>query len=150
MRLHGDFLVPHLNGAPYSDKPPLLFWLITSLGTSESRGVQLAKRNRDAALLRVFGENLQSCLSLKEGYEVIAKHMPELLPGKAGAMFLLDASRSRSEAAVMWSLPEGLQEVFSPNDCQAVRRGHLYHVADSAKQPNCRRENRSEAQLFGP
>jgi 4-amino-4-deoxy-L-arabinose transferase-like glycosyltransferase len=24
----GDFLVPHLNGVPYSDKPPLLFWLI--------------------------------------------------------------------------------------------------------------------------
>src|SRR6185295_18388622 len=23
----GDFLVPHLNGVPYSDKPPLLFWL---------------------------------------------------------------------------------------------------------------------------
>ena len=23
---HGDWLVPHLNGAPYSDKPPLLFW----------------------------------------------------------------------------------------------------------------------------
>jgi len=30
MRLHGDFLVPHLNGAPYSDKPPLLFWLINA------------------------------------------------------------------------------------------------------------------------
>jgi len=28
MRLHGDYLVPHLNGAPYSDKPPLLFWLV--------------------------------------------------------------------------------------------------------------------------
>jgi 4-amino-4-deoxy-L-arabinose transferase-like glycosyltransferase len=25
----GDYLVPHLNGHPYSDKPPLLFWLIT-------------------------------------------------------------------------------------------------------------------------
>ena len=24
----GHYLVPHLNGAPYSDKPPLLFWLI--------------------------------------------------------------------------------------------------------------------------
>lgn len=24
----GDFLVPHLNGAPYSHKPPLLFWLV--------------------------------------------------------------------------------------------------------------------------
>jgi len=28
MRLSGDWLVPHLNGLPYSHKPPLLFWLI--------------------------------------------------------------------------------------------------------------------------
>lgn len=28
MRLRGDWIVPHLNGAPYSHKPPLLFWLI--------------------------------------------------------------------------------------------------------------------------
>ena len=27
MWLRGDFLVPHLNGAPYAHKPPLLFWL---------------------------------------------------------------------------------------------------------------------------
>ncbi len=26
----GDFLVPHLNGAPYHHKPPLLFWLMTA------------------------------------------------------------------------------------------------------------------------
>ncbi|HEX9944444.1 MAG TPA: glycosyltransferase family 39 protein [Thermoanaerobaculia bacterium] len=28
MWTRGDLLVPHLNGRPYSDKPPLLFWLI--------------------------------------------------------------------------------------------------------------------------
>jgi 4-amino-4-deoxy-L-arabinose transferase-like glycosyltransferase len=28
MWLRGDFLVPHMNGMPYSHKPPLLFWLI--------------------------------------------------------------------------------------------------------------------------
>lgn len=28
MREGGDFLVPHLNGAPYAQKPPMLFWLI--------------------------------------------------------------------------------------------------------------------------
>ncbi len=27
MWVRGNFLVPHLNGIPYSDKPPLLFWL---------------------------------------------------------------------------------------------------------------------------
>ena len=30
MRLHGDYLLLHLNGAPYSDKGPLLFWLINA------------------------------------------------------------------------------------------------------------------------
>jgi diguanylate cyclase (GGDEF)-like protein len=116
----------------------LLFWLITSLGISESRGVQLAKRNREAALLRTFGENLQSCLSAQEGSDVVAKHLPGLLPEKAGAMFLLDATSARSESAASWASPQGLEEVFSPNDCQAVRRGHLYYVADSARQANCR------------
>ena len=28
MWLRHDFLVPHLNGVPYAEKPPLLFWLI--------------------------------------------------------------------------------------------------------------------------
>lgn len=28
MRESGNFIVPHLNSAPYPDKPPLLFWLI--------------------------------------------------------------------------------------------------------------------------
>ena len=28
MWLRGDFLVPYINGEPYSHKPPLLFWLI--------------------------------------------------------------------------------------------------------------------------
>jgi 4-amino-4-deoxy-L-arabinose transferase-like glycosyltransferase len=30
-RLRGDFLVSHLNGEPYSHKPPLLFWLINAI-----------------------------------------------------------------------------------------------------------------------
>jgi 4-amino-4-deoxy-L-arabinose transferase-like glycosyltransferase len=30
MRLTGDYLVPHLNGRIYAEKPPLLFWLIAA------------------------------------------------------------------------------------------------------------------------
>ncbi len=30
MWLHGDYLVPHLNGETYSHKPPLLFWLMNA------------------------------------------------------------------------------------------------------------------------
>src|SRR6266699_5544656 len=117
----------------------LLFWLMTSVAVSESRGAELAKRNRDAALLRTLSENLQSCVSSGESYEVIAKRIPLLLPETAGAVFLLDASRTRNEAVAKWGAPSaGVEDVFSPEDCHAVRRGRLYHVADSAGEPNCR------------
>lgn len=33
MRVSGDWLVPHKNGAIYTDKPPLLFWLINLVWT---------------------------------------------------------------------------------------------------------------------
>lgn len=40
MWTRGDFLVPHLSGLPYSDKPPLLFWTILAgwkaFGVSEA------------------------------------------------------------------------------------------------------------------
>src|SRR6266704_4491394 len=117
----------------------LLFWLMTSIAVSESRGAELAKRNREAALLTSLSENLQSCASLGESYEVIAKRMPLLLPETAGTVFLLDASRARNEAVAKWGAPSaGVEDVFSPEDCHAVRRGRLYHVADSASEPNCR------------
>ena len=34
MRTGGDWLVPHLNGAPYSHKPPMLFWLMNLVWTA--------------------------------------------------------------------------------------------------------------------
>ena len=48
MRVHGDFIVPHLNGATYSDKPPLLFWLINIAWTvfGYERVVGAARRAR--------------------------------------------------------------------------------------------------------
>jgi diguanylate cyclase (GGDEF)-like protein len=117
----------------------LLFWLMTSIAVSESRGAELAKRNREAALLRTLSENLQSCVSLGESYEVIAKRVPMLLPETAGTVFLLDASRTRNEAVAKWGAPSaGVEDAFSPEDCHAVRRGQLRYVPDSASEPNCR------------
>ncbi len=38
----GEFLVPHLNGAIYTHKPPLLFWSIAGAGALTGRGVDEA------------------------------------------------------------------------------------------------------------
>lgn len=56
MWLRGNWLVPHLNGEPYSHKPPLLFWLIklvwylTGPGENAARVVALIGTIASAAL----------------------------------------------------------------------------------------------------
>ena len=51
----GQYLVPHLNGEPYSDKPPLFFWLaalffaaaVTSLVLDERRWREMKQRRTE-------------------------------------------------------------------------------------------------------
>jgi 4-amino-4-deoxy-L-arabinose transferase-like glycosyltransferase len=52
----GDWLVPHLNGAVYHDKPPLLFWIAASAQRpfARSDAFQLARFCGDFLLLSVF------------------------------------------------------------------------------------------------
>ncbi|MCC7211012.1 MAG: glycosyltransferase family 39 protein [Candidatus Brocadia sp.] len=44
MRDTGNFVVPHLNSAPYPDKPPLLFWLINLFSLSSGKITALSSR----------------------------------------------------------------------------------------------------------
>ncbi len=44
MVAHGDWLTPTLNGEPYSNKPPLLFWSIASIAKVTGRVSELAAR----------------------------------------------------------------------------------------------------------
>jgi diguanylate cyclase (GGDEF)-like protein len=114
----------------------LFFWLMSALTTVERGRVELAKRNREAALLTSLGEDLHSCLTVKEAHEVLTKHMPQILPGTAAVLYAFDAAHARATEA-RWGSPRSLQDEFAPQSCQAIRRGHPYHVADSTKGLNC-------------
>ena len=115
----------------------LLFWLMGSLAMAQSRGAELAQRNRTAVRLGELGEDLYSSLTPREAYEVITRDLPRLLPESAGALFVFDPSRSSVAVAAQWGEPAGIGEISTPNDCQAVRRGHLHSVPDSAHAQNC-------------
>jgi len=80
MRQGGDFLVPHLNGAPYAQKPPMLFWLI-NLGWAAS-GVH-AWSARAVTLACSFASLvLMHRLALRLGVsQVGARFATWLLPG---------------------------------------------------------------------
>ena len=84
MWLRGDFLVPHLNGEPYSHKPPLLFWLMQA-GWSVF-GVNGWWPRLVAPLFGLGSLFLTASLArrLWPGHEEIARLAPVLL---IGAMF---------------------------------------------------------------
>ncbi|MDQ1271731.1 MAG: hypothetical protein QG591_361 [Planctomycetota bacterium] len=58
MRDTGNFIVPHLNSAPYPDKPPLLFWLINLFSIPFGKITALSSR-----LPSAFA-GIGSCLAL--------------------------------------------------------------------------------------
>jgi len=97
----------------------------------------LDRRNRMAKLLSEFSEMLQSCVTLGEAYEAVAKYLPRLVPGSAGALYRIDAAHARGDKAAGWGLADA-QSTLVPSDCVAVRQGRPRCVTDSAAELNCR------------
>ena len=97
----------------------------------------LDRRNRMARLQGEFGEVLQSCVTLDEAYEAVAKYLPRLLPGTSGVLYRIDAAHARGDKVVGWGPAGPAESTLTPNDCLAVRRGRARCVADSAAELNC-------------
>jgi diguanylate cyclase (GGDEF)-like protein len=70
-------------------------------------------------------------------YGVVAKHMPELLPGAAGVLYVVAKSNARSTLAARWGAPKAVADAFAPQDCQCIRGGQPHFVVDAAREPNC-------------
>jgi 4-amino-4-deoxy-L-arabinose transferase-like glycosyltransferase len=91
MHLRGDFLVPYLNGAAYSHKPPLLFWLMNA-GWSLF-GVNAWWPRAISALFAVLSAPLVALMALRlwPGGRDIAAIAPLLLQATALWMALTTA-----------------------------------------------------------
>jgi diguanylate cyclase (GGDEF)-like protein len=115
----------------------LLFWLMGTLRTVGLRTLELDQRNREAAVLTSLGEDLYSCASMREACEVLAKKMPELIPGTAAVLYTFDASHTHAVSEASWGTGRSVAEEFPADACQAIRRGHAYQVDDSESMLNC-------------
>jgi hypothetical protein len=89
MWLRGDFLVPYINGEPYSHKPPLLFWLIHAgwiwlPQDPEVVGRQLFDAQREQEGVIGVRENEQRQEELAVGTAAIARQMVDLFEADVG------------------------------------------------------------------
>ncbi len=109
---------------------------------SSNQGLQrsvaeLERRTQEVSSLSEMGDLLHSCQSLEEAHKAIARSVPRVLPGAAGALGVLNASRNLVEIAAAWNEPQLGERVFHPDDCWALRRGRMNLVQDLQSTLHC-------------
>jgi len=99
---------------------------------------ELERRTQEVSSLSEMGDLLHSCQTLEEAHKAIARCVPRVLPGAAGALGILSASRNLVEIAAAWNEPQLGERVFPPDDCWALRRGRMNLVQDLQSALHCR------------
>ncbi|HWB67657.1 MAG TPA: diguanylate cyclase [Mycobacteriales bacterium] len=89
----------------------------------------LEGRSRDMAALSRASQVMQSCSRLDEALQVIARAAAGLFEGVPGGVYVLNDERGLLESAAIWAgLPPS--EPFRPEDCWALRTGHVHLLGD--------------------
>ncbi|MBI1927166.1 PAS domain S-box protein [Candidatus Poribacteria bacterium] len=92
---------------------------------------ELEQRTRESALIVQMSELLQACLTYEESYAVISQFAQQLFPDEAGAIFLIDNSRSAVETVTAWGTPPLEGTLFASNECWALRLGRPHLIEDT-------------------
>jgi diguanylate cyclase (GGDEF)-like protein/PAS domain S-box-containing protein len=97
------------------------------------------QRSREVTLINAMVEALQSCLSADEAYPIIVDCAQQIFALRSGALFMLRPDSNLLEAVTHWGDTPAGEEVFTLDDCWAIRRGRV-HVSEgsSQKQGRCR------------
>lgn len=77
-------------------------------------------------LLSRMTQRMQGCEAIRDLRSVVECFMPEIAPGHAGVLYLLDPHRGIMAAASDWHRPTRSKREFSPSSCWALSRGDLH------------------------
>jgi len=97
----------------------------------------LQQRSKEITLLSEMGGWLQSCQTAEEAYAMIGKSSERLFPGWSGGFYMISPSRTVVEAVVEWGALAGIERVFAPEDCWALRRGRPNWFDADRNPTNC-------------
>ncbi len=95
-------------------------------------------RRQTAEITKVseLGSLLHACTSREEMFQLIPERLRRLFPGASGSISLLSASKNRVESAAEWGVcPK--DQIFSPDQCWALRRGCTHAHPGGASEPRC-------------
>jgi diguanylate cyclase (GGDEF)-like protein/PAS domain S-box-containing protein len=91
---------------------------------------ELERQSREIALLNQMSHLLQTCQSAEEAYAVLKKFTQELFPADSGAVFMVNSTSDFVETACVWGAHPPIEQVFSPRECWALRKGQVHSVTE--------------------
>jgi len=109
---------------------------------------KLERRTTEITLLSQLGSLLHTCLTAEEAYGVVGQFAQKLFPTESGALCVLSGSRSVVEAVAAWGDVVVGDQVFGPDDCWALRSGHIHFVEDPKSALVCRHVSHDEASFL--
>ncbi len=83
----------------------------------------LGDRVTEATMLKNARDELQLCVSAHQAYACVARHLETLIPGSAGALMVLNNSRSVMVNQASWNDPIELLDGFDTDVCCGLRTG---------------------------
>jgi len=116
-----------------------------SLTQLEQRGHELTL----LALLNEMSDFLQSCLTPTEAATVITRFAQQMFPAESGALYLFNPSKNLVEAMLTWGAfsTQLDEQVFTPDECWALRRGKRHIVQDKRGDLFCQHVIRNNLEL---
>ncbi len=87
------------------------------------------ERDADRAmrdLLARLMQRLQECDTMRDLVEVVRRFAPEIAPGFAGRLYILDAERNKMVEACAWLSPTRSRPEFMPTACWGLRRAQTH------------------------
>ncbi|WP_288990882.1 nuclear transport factor 2 family protein [uncultured Sphingopyxis sp.] len=107
-----------------------------------------SERDADRAmrdLLSRMTQRLQGCDTMDDLKDVVQRFVPEITPGLAGRLYLLDRQRNMVVEACGWQNPGHSRAEFSALACWALRRGLPHRPAGDNVDVPCDHVDRSDA-----
>ncbi|EPO4108872.1 diguanylate cyclase [Enterobacter cloacae] len=112
---------------------------------------QRLEKERDAdwairELLARMTQRLQGCENFADVINVAELFAPNIAPGIAGRLYILDRDPWQMRCAAEWLSPEGEKNPFHPDECWAVRRGQSHPPVNGEPDIGCYHLPESQAQ----
>jgi diguanylate cyclase (GGDEF)-like protein len=98
---------------------------------------ELEQHNSKMVMLNEMGDLLQSCTTVEEAYKIIGQLGQRLFPEESGALYMINNSKNIVETSVVWGINPPEQDLFTLDDCWALRRGRIHLLNESGLELPC-------------